>query len=440
MSSPPDALHEHADLIEREASAIVRKAMLGSGVMGVSSAIILVLMQRSGAIQHMEVPILWALCGGLYSLLVAWLARDGKLRGTGLRVHVLTLTLFPTLMFVYGAALTPAGAATYITGPASYLYYFFIVLAGLLFDPKLALATGASSAFQYAVAAYFARKGLSQLEHPDALMRQDLVAYPIYFFKSLMMLFTGWVVGVWSRNTNRLLGDILSKERARASLDRLFGEYVSPEAKAAILAASEKRGGEKRSMAILFSDIRDYTSMTEGRDPEPIVEQLNEYFEAMVRCVRERGGVVDKFIGDAVMATFGGLLRLDDPCTAAVDSATDMLRELEVLNESWTARGLPSLRIGVGVHFGEAVQGSIGSHDRKEFTVIGDAVNTAARLESLTKGVGVRVAVSNDVQTRLGEQARGRLRSLGMHRLKGKQREVEVWGIDLWERRSGGGP
>jgi adenylate cyclase len=253
----------------------------------------------------------------------------------------------------------------------------------------------------------------------------------------VMMVFTGLVVGVWSSSTRRLFAEMLQKERARRSLDRLFGEYVSPEAKAAILAASEQSIGETRSMAILFSDIRDYSTMREGRTPAQIVTQLNEYLEAMVACVRRRGGVVDKFIGDAVMATFGGLAPVDDPCGAAVNAATDMLVELDTLNARWVPAGVPPLRIGVGVHWGEVLQGSIGSPDRKEFTVIGDAVNTAARLESATKEHGAKIIVSGDVVARLGEAAitqRG-LHPLGSRRLKGKQVAIDLWSVGPCEDR-----
>ncbi|HEY8090053.1 MAG TPA: adenylate/guanylate cyclase domain-containing protein [Polyangiaceae bacterium] len=438
VSLTEDALHEHAELVENEARKTVRKAMVASAIMGVSSAALLSLLAHAGIVRDMQVPTLWALCGGVYSAGAALLlARSGRMRGLRLRALVLTLTFFPTLMFVYGAALTPSGAGTYITGPASYLYFFFIVLSGLLFDRRLALVTGAASAAQYLVAVWFARPALAHLLHTDPLLLQDFTSFPIYFFKALMMVFTGLVVGVWSSSTRRLFAEMLQKERARRSLDRLFGEYVSPEAKARILAESAESIGETRSMAILFSDIRDYSTMSEGRSPAEIVAQLNEYLEAMVACVRGRGGVVDKFIGDAVMATFGGLAPLDDPCGAAVGAATDMLAELETLNARWLKAGTPPLRIGVGVHWGEVLQGSIGSADRKEFTVIGDAVNTASRLESATKEHGATIIVSGEVVTRLGSGVveRQLLRPLGSRRLKGKRVEIDLWSVGPCEER-----
>jgi adenylate cyclase len=150
----------------------------------------------------------------------------------------------------------------------------------------------------------------------------------------------------------------------------------------------------------------------------------------MVTAVHQSGGVVDKFIGDAVMATFGALNPVDNPSASAVRAAEAMREGLKVLNAEWAAQGLEPFDNGVGLHWGEVVVGPIGSEARKDFTVIGDAVNTASRLESLCKEKGFKVIVSDAVYRALAESERGRFTDLGHSTVKGRQESMRLWGAD----------
>ena len=136
---------------------------------------------------------------------------------------------------------------------------------------------------------------------------------------------------------------------------------------------------------MLFSDLRDFTTLTETMAPDELVSHLNAYFNRMVDAIAAQGGVVDKFIGDAVMATFGGVVPHSQPCDAAVAAAQQMHQALQELNLAWAVDGQPPLRMGIGIDYGDVLQGSLGSRARKQFTVIGDTVNTAARVEAETK-------------------------------------------------------
>jgi adenylate cyclase len=136
---------------------------------------------------------------------------------------------------------------------------------------------------------------------------------------------------------------------------------------------------------VLFSDIRDYTTLTEGLRPEEVVDILNEWFEEATRAIHKYGGVVDKFIGDAVMALFGIPEARPDAAADAVRAALEMRDSLATLNMRNRALGGKEIRIGIGIDCGEAVVGYIGSHLRQSYTAIGDTVNTASRLESMTK-------------------------------------------------------
>jgi adenylate cyclase len=165
---------------------------------------------------------------------------------------------------------------------------------------------------------------------------------------------------------------------ARANFERFFAPQLAK--RIAESSDSLRLGGEKRSVAVLFSDIRGFTPLSETMRPDEIAHLLTEYFTQMVECVFRHDGTLDKFMGDAVMAQWGAPLGGPDDADKAMAAAIDMMKELELLNARWQSEGRPELRIGIGLNYGEAFAGNIGSERRLEFTVIGDTVNTAHRL------------------------------------------------------------
>jgi class 3 adenylate cyclase/CHASE2 domain-containing sensor protein len=225
----------------------------------------------------------------------------------------------------------------------------------------------------------------------------------------------------------RFSKDAVTQARERATLRGAFGSYVSPQIMSEILAGRIRPGlgGERRRVCILFSDIRDFTARSEHMQPEELIEMLNRYFTEMTQSVHDHGGTVDKFIGDGMMCFFGAPKPLPDIADAAFATARDMLGRLEGLNRSFAEQGLSPIAIGIGLHVGEAVVGHVGSDARHEYTVIGDAVNTASRIEGLTKSLGYSLVVSRDVWTELTDRAP--LAPLGRHAVKGRS-SVEVYG------------
>lgn len=165
---------------------------------------------------------------------------------------------------------------------------------------------------------------------------------------------------------------------ARSNFERFF----TPQLAKRIAESSEsiRLGGEKRQIAVLFTDIRGFTAMAESMRPDDMAHLLTEYLTQMVECVFRYDGTLDKFIGDSVMAQWGAPIGGPDDADKAMRAAIDMMHELDKLNARWKAEGRPQLRHGIGLNFGEAFAGNIGSERRLEFTVIGDTVNTAARL------------------------------------------------------------
>jgi|GEM_PF-2458086 len=219
--------------------------------------------------------------------------------------------------------------------------------------------------------------------------------------------------------------------KQRELLKETFGRYVTQQVADEILAGRIRLGGERRTATVLFSDIRGFTTLSEQLSPEEVVAFLNEFLEMMVDCVLEHGGVLDKFIGDAVLAVFGvpvsrGSVEAD--ARAAVACARTMGERLDVLNERRVAAGKAPIRIGIGVHTGELVAGNIGSPRRMQYTVIGDTVNVGSRLESLTKEHHRRTLLSGATAALVGDSVP--LVALGTATVRGRQEPLALFGIE----------
>lgn len=182
-----------------------------------------------------------------------------------------------------------------------------------------------------------------------------------------------------------------------------FGRYVSRQVMEEILNGKVVLGGEKRIVTILFSDIRDFTRISENLLPEEVIVMLNEYLRAMVDVILSNGGVPDKFLGDGIMAIYGAPMAYGDDAERAVRTAIAMRERLQEINEKRTESGKEAFRIGIGIHTGEVVMGNIGHIEKMEYTAIGDTVNVASRIENLTKEIQCDILVSESTYEYLPE-------------------------------------
>lgn len=227
-------------------------------------------------------------------------------------------------------------------------------------------------------------------------------------------------------HTNRMIQGLQEKEKIKT----IFGKYVSPSVADRIMRSEQGTdlGGRELNAVVLFTDIRNFTTLSENHSPAVVVEILNRYFSAVVEAVHGVGGIVDKFIGDAAMAVFG-MDGSGNAATAGVDAAIRIRGRLNSINGWLTERGLAGIDIGVGIHAGRVVAGNIGSAERLEYTVIGDAVNTASRIEGLTKTQSLKVLISSACYSTLPEPYQERFEYLGEFDLKGKAKSVGVYGF-----------
>ncbi len=241
-------------------------------------------------------------------------------------------------------------------------------------------------------------------------------------------LLVGFVVLTQSALWSRYLREIRNRQRLIAQ----FSRYVSPKIVRSILDTEQdlKLGGDRKQVAILFTDIRNFTTLSEKWQPEKVVEMLNQYFKEMCDAVFEFDGTVNKFIGDAVMALFNAPLHQNDAPERAVRTALSMRRRLGAMNSIRIKNGEQPIAIGVGIHYGEVISGNIGSPNQMEYTVIGDAVNTASRIESLCKELKSDILISDEVYRHV--QDRLEVVSHPPVQVKGRSIPVVVHSVKEW--------
>jgi len=297
------------------------------------------------------------------------------------------------------------------------LYFVFILLSTLRLDFWLSFWTGIVAAGQQLLLAWW----LLPLDLVTETPQHSLL---YYVSRSVVLLGCGAVAGIVAQS---LRGQFDKSVRAAAARDRvtnLFGQHVSPAVVDRLLAAQVDPPSEMREVCVLFLDIRGFTAMTRIRPADETVALLNDFFAEMINIVDRNNGIINKFLGDGFLALFGA--PLSDPAAAsnALAAAHGMLEAVDRWNKERPGK---ALRVGIGIHLGKAVTGTVGSPQRKEYTVIGDTVNLAARLEQLTKETGSQLLVSGSVH-RAPAGADGAT-DLGALPIRGYEEPIHVWRV-----------
>ncbi len=212
----------------------------------------------------------------------------------------------------------------------------------------------------------------------------------------------------------------------REKIKDAFGRFVNKEIAERAMRGELHLGGERKICAIFFSDLRGFTAMSEKMRPEQVVEYLNSYFSMMVKCVNETEGIVDKFIGDAIMAHWGAIKELENDTQSAIDAALRMRSALLEFNSIGAGKDLPA-KFGCGINTGPVVAGQIGSEDRLDFTVIGDAVNLASRIEALNKPFGTDILIGFDSYIQSGGVYR--VEEMSPVTVKGKSEPLRIYAV-----------
>ena len=253
---------------------------------------------------------------------------------------------------------------------------------------------------------------LNSAAHADLLLR--LWSGPLVVVTGAI---TYWISGT-VRNTVLTL---IRRDRLARFLPRELVELVENRPDALTL------GGKRSLVTVMFSDIRGFTHYSENRQPEDVVALLNEYFTAMSAIILEHGGMIDKYVGDAIMAVFGAPVAKTDDASRALHAALQMLAALERLNARWEAEGREPLRIGIALHTGEALAGNVGSSERMDYTVIGDTVNLAARVEELNKKYGTMLLATESTIEAAGNRFVPSL--VGETAIRGRDQPIRIYTV-----------
>ena len=225
---------------------------------------------------------------------------------------------------------------------------------------------------------------------------------------------------------NQMGAGLAERDRVRDLLDK----NVSPEVAAQLMRDGAALGGEEREVTVLFADLRNFTALSEGRPPREVLTLLNRYLDRMSAEIERHGGVIDKFIGDAIMALFGAPVARGDDADRALAAALAMQAALARLNREFAAEGRPPLAVGIGINTARVVAGNMGSARRLNYSVIGDGVNVAARLQALTRSPEYRAGILVSAATLSAARGTFRTRPLGEVVLKGRAEPVAIAALE----------
>ena len=301
--------------------------------------------------------------------------------------------------------------------PAVFLYFVFIIISALEMDWKLSVFTGTIAAIEYlTIAIYF----LDVAESPSKLTTLHLPAP--YIAKAGIMIICGVLSGLITRHLKKrvIQGYRLQEERSR--MQNLFSQQVSPEIVDELINNKSEMSGQKRFVCVLFLDIRGFTPFCQDRTPEQIVQYQNDVFSFMIEIISKKQGIINQFLGDGFMATFGAPVSKKNDCQNAVEAAILINDEVQKRSQSGQ---IPATEIGIGIHAGDAVTGNVGTKSRQQYSITGNVVILAARLEQLNKKVKSRILISKEVFDQINTESL-LYEWIGPVDIKGMDKPVEV--------------
>ncbi|WP_426419129.1 adenylate/guanylate cyclase domain-containing protein [Bradyrhizobium genosp. A] len=319
-------------------------------------------------------------------------------------------TSVPTVILIL--QIHSMGASQALSYVTPLIYFIFVILSTLRLDFWLSTFTGFVAAAElFAVAMYF--------DPTNAAGEPETYFHAV---RSTIVLICGVLAGSVGAQLRRQFAASIAAATARDRVTNLFGQHVSPQVVERLMTEDTSAAGDLRRVAVMFVDFRGFTAGAQSRTPQEVVDRLDGAFAVLVDILDRHGGIVNKFLGDGFLALFGAPLEASDAAHRAVAAGREMLTAMEHINAqtSWP------LRIGIGIHFGEVVAGNIGSPRRKEYTVIGDTVNFASRLEALNKELGSQFLISATVREALGDDGVDAV-ALGEVTVRGYEQKVAVF-------------
>ncbi len=302
--------------------------------------------------------------------------------------------------------------------PAFTGFFFLLVLSGFRFNKSVILYNAGLLLFLL----------VGMMVYDVAVSgKQDIIWYFSYLTVGVILTATSVITVFIGRRARCMVEENYRRLMEKQYITGVFGRYVSEEVAREALEGRLELGGEEREISVLFCDIRNFTTLSENLSPKDVVKMLNRFFMYMTGPVSEQDGIIDKMIGDAIMALFGAPVYFEDHCSRAVHAAKGMIEKMKDLNEEFETNGMPKLEIGIGIASGPAIIGNIGTETRMDYTAIGDTVNTASRIEGLCKEYSKNLIV--DMTTFKSTSMQFEFEALGEAVVKGKNRPVSVFSV-----------
>jgi adenylate cyclase len=368
------------------------QVLMGLGIFVTIAVVSVIHIARGQSLPAFKWAIIITIAATIYEwamrqLFDRYLRKDRQLP-TFLRfLNVAIETSVPTLVLV--AFVRVMNVDTALTSAAVLSYFFFIILSALSLDFRLTIFAGVVAALGYFVLVLIYRH---QLPFAPGQPPERNVGY---IMRPVFLLFGGIIAGLVAARIRAGILRSLHTAEERRRIVQMFGQHVSPAVVNQLLAQPTGIQSELRDVCILVLDIRNFTAFSETTSPDAVVDYLNRLWGKAVEIINRHHGIVNKFLGDGFMAVFGAPLIMGNHCQNAINAAREILADIKRATD---AGEILATRIGIGLHSGEALVGNVGSAARREYTVIGDVVNVAFRIEQLNKELGSHFLASESVR------------------------------------------
>ncbi len=308
-----------------------------------------------------------------------------------------------------------------LQSPATLTYFIFIILSTLRLNFKLSLFTGTLAAFEFIFisvyySTYFSNTPVD-VTHPDLTGMQ-------YLGQGLIMIIAGIGAGFVADLIKKKMKVSWSNINEKNEVIDLFGQQISPQIADNILNNRNELLGKRKKVCVMFLDIRKFTPFVEKHQPEEVVTYLNTLFSFMINIIESHHGVINQFLGDGFMATFGAPVKIGNSSQHATEAAQEIIKKISV---EFNKGNIPKTRIGIGLHYDEAVTGNIGSSKRKQYSITGKVVIMASRIEQLNKKYNTCLLISKEVYNQLNGDTQNVFDRIGSTKVKGSENPVLLY-------------
>jgi adenylate cyclase len=308
-----------------------------------------------------------------------------------------------------------------LQSPATLTYFIFIILSTFRLNIKLSIFTGSLAAVEFMLISIYYSTRFSNIPvdqaHPDLTGMQ-------YLGQGLIMIIAGIAAGFVADLIRKKM--IVSSENIKEKNEviDLFGQQISPQIADNILKNNKELSGARKKVCIMFLDIRKFTPYVEQHQPEEVVAYLNALFGFMIDIVQSHHGVINQFLGDGFMATFGAPVSTGNSSQHATEASQEIIAKI---TSEFNKGNIPKTRIGIGLHYDEAVTGNIGSSARKQYSITGKVVIMASRIEQLNKIYDTSLLISEEVFSQLNSTTQSAFIALGSSKIKGSEKPVSLY-------------